>query len=76
MEMSQINFTIDNDNYHFTFSKFLVEPCLRFKHFDKDEEKYYPDLVGYFSADCELYDKWNGCLAIEVVFTNNCYSKK
>jgi hypothetical protein len=76
MEMSQINFTIDNDNYHFTFSKFLVEPCLRFKHFDKDEEKYYPDLVGYFSADCELYDKWHGCLAIEVVFTNNCYSKK
>ncbi|WP_239326677.1 hypothetical protein [Snodgrassella gandavensis] len=76
MEMSEINFTIDNDNYLLTFSKFLVEPCLRFKHFDKDEEKYYPDLVGYFADDCELYDKWHGCVAIEVVFTNNCHSKK
>lgn len=75
-EMSEINFTIDNDNYNFRFSKFLVEPCLKFQHFDKNEEKYYPDLIGYFGEDCELYDKWNGCLAIEVVFTNPCYQKK
>ena len=76
LEMPVIKFTFDKNKYILNFSKFLVEPCLRFKHFDQDEEKYYPDLVGYFSSECELQEKWKGCLAIEVVYTNACYSKK
>lgn len=76
LEMPVIKFTFDKNKYILNFSKFLVEPCFRFKDFDQNEEKYYPDLVGYFSSECELQEKWKGCLAIEVVYTSRCYEKK
>lgn len=35
-----------------------------------------PDLIGYFDSECELANKWNGKVAIEVVVNHKCEPQK
>lgn len=54
------------------FSKFIIEPRLQFEN----GNVYFPDLIGYFSSECDLAEKWNGKVVIEITVKHKCTSQK
>lgn len=71
-ELEEIKFVIGQNSYQLKFSQFLIEPRLQFEN----GKVYYPDLIGYFSSECDLAEKWNGKVAIEVVVKHKCEPQK
>lgn len=67
-EIENIKFVVGKKTYHLNFSKFIIEPRLQFEN----GNVYYPDLIGYFSSDCDLSEKWSGKVAIEVAVKHKC----
>lgn len=71
-ELKKIKFVIGQNSFQLNFSQFLIEPRLQFEN----GKVYYPDLIGYFSSECDLAEKWNGKVAIEVVVKHKCEPQK
>lgn len=71
-ELKEITFIIDKKSYQLKFTEFLIEPRLQFEN----NKVYYPDLIGYFSSKCDLAEKWNGKVAIEVAVNHKCEPTK
>lgn len=71
-ELSEITFVIGKKSYQLKFTEFFIEPRLQFEN----RNVYYPDLIGCFSSECDLSEKWNGKVAIEVVVSHKCEPKK
>lgn len=71
-ELKEITFIIDKKSYQLKFTEFLIEPRLQFEN----DKVYYPDLIGYFSSKCDLAEKWNGKVAIEVAVNHKCEPTK
>ena len=71
-ELKNIKFVINDKTYVLNFSKFIIEPRLQFEN----GNVYFPDLIGYFSSECDLSEKWNGKVAIEIAVKHKCTSQK
>ncbi|WP_392563032.1 hypothetical protein RHO12_06105 [Orbus sturtevantii] len=71
-ELKNIKFIINDKTYVFNFSKFIIEPRLQFEN----SNVYFPDLIGYFSSECDLAEKWNGKVAIEIAVKHKCTPQK
>lgn len=71
-ELSEITFVIGKKSYQLKFTEFLIEPRLQFEN----RNVYYPDLIGCFSSKCDLAEKWNGKVAIEVAVNHKCEQTK
>lgn len=71
-KLEEIKFIIGKNSYQLKFSQFLIEPRLQFEN----GKVYYPDLIGYFSSECDLAEKWNGKVAIEIVVKHKCEPQK
>lgn len=71
-ELKNIKFIIKDKTYLLNFSKFIIEPRLQFEN----GNVYFPDLIGYFSSECDLAEKWNGKVVIEITVKHKCTSQK